>query len=83
MNGGLAGSGSCINSSGNCGGGLTINAAGGTGCAGGAAAGGTVGGATLGVGLTAGGRPQRLSRNELKQLDEKELIFELVRRHCK
>lgn len=24
-------------------------------------------------------RPQRLSRNELKQLDEKELIFELVR----
>lgn len=26
-----------------------------------------------------GGRPQRLSRSELKQLDEKELIFELVR----
>lgn len=25
------------------------------------------------------GRPQRLSRNELKHLDEKELIFELVR----
>lgn len=25
------------------------------------------------------GRPQRLSRNELKQLDEKELIFELVK----
>lgn len=33
---------------------------------------------TLGVGLTAAGRPQRLSRNELKQLDEKQLIFELV-----
>ena len=28
---------------------------------------------------TNAGRPQRLSRNELKQLDEKELIFELVR----
>ena len=42
---------------------------------------GTGGGAhTLGVaGLTASGRPQRLSRNELRQLDEKELIFELVR----
>lgn len=25
------------------------------------------------------GRPQRLSRNELKHLDEKEYIFELVR----
>lgn len=35
---------------------------------------------TLGVGLTAAGRPQRLSRNELKQLDEKQLIFELVSR---
>lgn len=33
---------------------------------------------TLGVNLTAAGRPQRLSRNELKQLDERELIFELV-----
>uniref|UniRef100_A0A336LQJ2 Phosphodiesterase n=1 Tax=Culicoides sonorensis TaxID=179676 RepID=A0A336LQJ2_CULSO len=28
------------------------------------------------------GRPQRLSRNELKQLDEKELIFELVKDIC-
>lgn len=28
--------------------------------------------------ITGIGRPQRLSRSELKQLDEKELIFELV-----
>lgn len=40
---------------------------------------GSTSASTLGGGLTAAGRPQRLSRNELKQLDEKQLIFELVR----
>lgn len=33
---------------------------------------------TNGTTNCAAGRPQRLSRSELKQLDEKELIFELV-----
>lgn len=33
-----------------------------------------------GIQISSTGRPQRLSRSELKQLDEKELIFELVSR---
>nr|XP_029715287.1 dual 3',5'-cyclic-AMP and -GMP phosphodiesterase 11-like isoform X3 [Aedes albopictus]XP_029715288.1 dual 3',5'-cyclic-AMP and -GMP phosphodiesterase 11-like isoform X3 [Aedes albopictus] len=36
-----------------------------------------------GLGLSSGSqRPQRLSRNELRQLDERELIFELVKDIC-
>ncbi|XP_055601122.1 dual 3',5'-cyclic-AMP and -GMP phosphodiesterase 11 isoform X2 [Uranotaenia lowii] len=39
-------------------------------------------GGCFGGGLGIGQRPLRLSRNELKQLDERELIFELVKDIC-